>query len=150
MTQDIKLIQDDQGLFDISFEDGDIAKVNSLDTAIYVSLFTDARAPANLVTIPEHRRGWIVNSVSFVKDRDLGGLVWLLDQRRLTQDTLNDAVNYSRKALNWLIEDGLTKQISTFGEIVPRLGIRLVIRITNLNGVIETKYYELWKNTGVS
>jgi len=148
--QDMKVIETD-GRFDISFENGDIAKEDGFDTAILVSWFTDARAPANLVAIPEKRRGWIANSVSpieGVEDRDLGGLLWLTDQRRLTPTTRNATVDFGRKALAWFVEDGLLSRVDVEAITISKLGIRLGAIMTALNGKTESRYFNLWELTG--
>jgi len=146
---DVKLIIDSEGRFDISFTEGDFTLEDGFDTALYVSLFTDARAPANLVPVPEHRRGWMGDIVSPVEGRSLGGLLWLVDQRRLTQDTLNDSVSYARKSVKWFVEDKWLNGIDVSGIIVPRSGIRLFVVPTALNGQVETtRTLDLWKLTG--
>ena len=145
--QDIKVTLEN-GRFDISFENGDLAQEDGFDTAIYVSWFTDARAPEDLVAIPENRRGWIGNAASPVEGRDLGGLLWLVDQRRLTSKTKNVTVDYARKALNWFVEDGLLNRIDASAVIVAPLGIRLGAILTALNGKTETRYFNLWELTG--
>lgn len=145
---DIRLLQDANGRFDIVLENGDLADEDGFDTAIYISLFTDALAPAAIVLKPENRRGWIGNVVSPVIDRDLGGLLWLTEQSRLNQNTLNEAVSHARQALNWFVEDELAEKIEVSGEIVPISGIRLTIIITVLHGETETHYVSLWEVTG--
>jgi phage gp46-like protein len=149
--QDVKLTADQYGQFDLSIGDnGDFEYASGFDTALWVSLFTDARASSAQVVIPEQRRGWVGNIVSPVIDRQLGGLLWLIDQRRLNQQTLNEAIDYSNKAVEWLLEDNLVSNIDATGEIVPRSGIQLLISITTLAGVIETYYYNLWELTGAN
>lgn len=148
--QDIKLTQDENGRFDISVEDGDIAGVEGMDTSLYVSLFTDARAPENLVIRPEHRRGWPGNLANNVQGRQLGSLLWLVDQSRLTQDTLNKSIDYARKGLAWYVEDGVLLEVIVDGIIVPRFGIQLEITTVALNGSTETQYFKLWEVTGAN
>jgi len=145
---DTKLTQDEFGAFDLTIVDGDFESVEGFDTALNLSLLTDARAPENRVAIPENRRGWLGDLNSPVVDRKLGSLNWLLNQRRLTQDTLNDAVSINRDALNWFVEDGIAKTIEVTGEIVPRQGIALTIIITTFDGRTETHYVPLWEVTG--
>lgn len=147
MKKDIKLSLQD-GYFDIVIEDGDFANEDGFDTAVWVSLFTDARATVSQVLLPERRRGWIGNIVSEVPERELGGYLWLVEQRRLTQDTLNEMIDYSRKALNYLIEDNIALKIEVTGEIIPRQGIELLIEITALDGVTSQHFIQMWKLTG--
>jgi phage gp46-like protein len=147
--QDVKLELDAQGRYDLVVGDnGDFERVSGFDTALWVSLFTDARASSSQVVLPEQRRGWVGDTVSPVIDRPLGGLLWLVDQRRLNQATLNEAIDYTNKALNWLLEDNLVSGIDVTGAIVPLSGITLTVTLTTLVGVIETHYYNLWELTG--
>lgn len=145
---DIKIEQNENKVFDVSIENGDLAGVDGFDSAIWVSLFTDARAPESIVRKPEDRRGWIGNLASPVENRDLGGLLWLTDQRRLNQDTLNEVVDYARQSLNWFVEDSIAKSITVSGEIIPLQGIRLAIIIKTPDGNTVTHYVPLWEVTG--
>lgn len=147
---DIFLEQDENGAFDFSIENGDIQRTDGLETAIWVSLFTDARATEAQVLIPEYRRGWPGNALSSVPGRQLGGYLWLVDQRRLTQSTLNDAIDYARGALDWFLVDNIARSVIVDGEIVPRSGIQLSITITSYLGVTKTYYVNLWEVTGAN
>ena len=145
---DVKLIEDGSGLYDLSLDGGDFAGVEGFDTAIQVSLFSDARAPDDKVSKPENRRGWMLDLESPVVDRKVGSLLWLVSQSRLTQSTLNSAVTYARDALNWFVIDGIAKDVAVSGVIVPRTGIALDIIITTLDGRTEVHYVPLWEVTG--
>ena len=145
--RDIKLFQEN-GFFDIGIENGDFIAEDGFDTAIWVSLFTDARADESQVVLPENRRGWMGNIGSPVEGRQLGGLLWLVEQRRLTQETLNEAIDYARKSLVWIIDDGIAQILKVNGEIVPRHGIQLEITITTVLGDTSTHYVKLWEVTG--
>ena len=145
---DIKLTQDESGAFDLTITDGDFEGVEGFDTALNLSLLTDARAPQDRVSAPEKRRGWMGDLNSPVDGRLLGSLLWLLKQRRLTQDTLNDAVSFASDALNWFVQDGIAQNVTVTGAIVPRQGIALTIVITTLDGRTDTHYVPLWEVTG--
>lgn len=147
MKKDVKLLLEN-GQFDIVIEDGDFANEDGFDTAVWVSLFSDARATVSQVLTPEKRRGWLGNLVSEKPERQLGGYLWLAEQRRLTQDTVNEIVDYARKALNYMIEDGLVLKIDVTGEIIPRTGIELLIVITSLDGLTTNHVVHMWQITG--
>ena len=149
MKKDIALIFDGSG-FDLVIEDGDFKNEEGFDTAIWVSLFTDARASESQVLAPENRRGWMGNLVSDVEEREVGGLLWLAEQRRLTQDSLNEIVDYVRKSLNWFIEDNIAQKIEVSGEIVPRSGIAISIIITTSDGSTSSHYIPMWEVTGAN
>lgn len=147
MKKDITLVLEN-GSFDLVIEDGDFKNDPGFETALWVSLFTDARAPESKVLLPENRRGWLGNTVSEVEERELGGLLWLAEQRRLNQDTVNEIEDYARKSLDWFLEDGIAVKIEVNGEIYAMLGIALNIRITALNGVTSDHFIPLWEVTG--
>ncbi len=145
---DVKITQNSFGGYDLTIADGDFEGVEGFDTALNVSLLSDARAPEDKVEKPEKRRGWLGDLNSPVTDRFFGSLLWLLNQRRLIQNTLNDAVSFTRDALNWLVVDEIAKTVTVTGEIVPRLGIAVTIIITTFDGRTDTHYVPLWEVTG--
>lgn len=144
---DIAMVQDETGYFDIAIEGADLKSTEGLDTALYVSIYTDARATENQIKIPENRRGWLGNVASPVEERQLGGYFWMLEQRRLTQETLNAAIDYARQSLAWMDEDGICERVDVTGEIISLEGIRLKIDIITLDGLTETRYLRLWEHT---
>ena len=147
MKKDMELILEN-GSFDLLIENGDFKAEDGLDTALWVSLFTDARADESQVLQPESRRGWMGNLVSNVFERQLGGLLWLAEQRRLIQETLNEVEDYVRKSLDWMLEDGLARNIEVSGEIVPLNGLAVTITITTQEGSTDSHYVPLWEVTG--
>lgn len=138
------------GAFDIVIEDGDFANEEGLDTNIWVSLFSDSRATVSQVIAPENRRGWMGDLVAEVPERLLGSYLWLVEQRRLNQDTLNEVIDYIRKALEWLVTDGLALKVEVSGSIIPRLGIDATATITSTDGTTSNHYIELWRLTGAN
>lgn len=145
---DVKFIPDGYGRFDFEIEDGDLVGVDGYDTAIWISIFTDAEADSSQVPTPEYRRGWLGNTVSIIPDRQLGGYLWLVDQRKLVQKTLNDAIDYVKKSLQWMVEDNICTEVVVTGAIVPRYGIELNVNIISTQGIISTKNIKLWQETG--
>lgn len=145
--REIKL-EMNNGVFDIVIENGDFANEDGLDTAIWVSLFTDSRADVSQVLVPENRRGWMGNLVSEIPERQLGGLLWLAEQRRLNQDTLNENIDHVRKSLEWMVIDGIAVEMDVIGQIIPRTGIAANVTITSKDGVTSNHYIELWRLTG--
>ena len=145
---DVKFDLDSYGKFDFGINNGDLVGEDGYDTAIWVSLFTDARADSTQVPIPEYRRGWLGNTVSVIPDRQLGGYLWLIDQRRLIQKTLNEAIDYTKKALQWMIDDNICSEVTVTSKLIPGLGIELDVNITSIQGELSTKNIKLWKLTG--
>jgi phage gp46-like protein len=145
---DVKFTQDSYGRFDFEIENGDLKSEDGYDTSIWISLLTDARANASQIPIPEHRRGWLGNLVSIVPDRQLGGYLWLVDQRRMVQKTLNEAIDYAKKSLQWMIDDNICTDIVVTGKFVPKFGIELDVDISSDRGIIVSKNIKLWELTG--
>jgi len=132
--------------FDMTIDaEGDIASQDSFDAAIVVSLFTDARASESEEWHPEHRRGWIGNEAT--PGIQIGSKLWLLEQRRLTQTTANDARDFAKAALDWMVGDEHALSVSSTATVTPD-GLALRVDITRPNSQVVQRFYDLWDNTG--
>jgi len=146
--QDFKLEINSSNIYDLVIGvDGQLEGVNDFTTAITTSLLSDARAGASQVSVPQYRRGWIGNVVSPIEGRQYGSLLWLIEQSRLTQSTLNFAIDYARSSLSWIVEQGIAANIEVTGRISSASGITLNIVVTSLSGQTETHYVNMWENT---
>ena len=125
----------------ITSEDDD-----GLETSLIVSLLSDARADESQVPQPERRRGWIGDLVARVPGYRYGSLLWLLEQTRLTQETLAQAENNARAALNWMIEDGLVQSIDV-AAFRDKGSLTLDITVTSPDGSVVRKAFDLWRKT---
>jgi len=143
---DIQLRPDETGIYDISIENGDFKPDDGLETSLIVSLFSDARADDSQIPQPEDQRGWIGDLVAAVPGYQFGSLLWLLEQARLTQETLASAENNARAALGWMIEDGLAQAIEV---IAARQSGALILQITvtSPDGSPIRKAFDLWTRT---
>lgn len=135
--------------YDIDFDSstGDFVVDEGLDTAILMSLLLNKRADESEVIIPTRRDGYWAIDITGMEFSKL----WLVNGR-LTQDKLNQAIEYCNSALNWLIEDNLASNIETTAQFtkdndINKSGIQIFVTITKLNNVVETKNYILWLNT---
>ena len=144
---DILMIQDSNGLFDFEIENHQVVLDDGFDTLIYNSLFTDRRASDLEVSDSKGRRGW-PGDLNEATGRKIGSLLWLLEQSRLTQNTLNRAKDYAEKALQWMIEDEYCSSININTSIVPGSGMQLDITITSKIGNIKDNKITIWINTG--
>lgn len=146
--QDVKLIPDERGVYDISIEDGQIASVDGFQTTIIVSLLTDARAPASLVPNAHLRRGWVGDILKATKNKTTGSTLWLLDQARMVSKTFSQAELYAIDALQHLVDNGNTKSVNV--EVVPSqksIDIQTEIKIDENN---TERYNTLWRLTNAS
>lgn len=146
MKQDLRLVKNEDGLFDLAVMDGDFEAVNGFDTAILVSLFTDSRAQSFQVESAEYRRGWVGNVLTSGIGRSLGSLLWVYQQSRLTQDIINQIQIEAENCLGWLVEDGEAKSVIATVTRENSRGIFILIDIVTTDGVNQ-KYKVLWRET---
>lgn len=123
---------------------------SSLQTAVILSLFTDARASDDDVLPPGtvDKRGSWMDSFPDVEGDKLGSRLWLLDRAKLTQDTVDKARFYCEEALAWLVTDGIAKAVTVATEITrwhPLGIIAATIDIIRPDGNIDRyKFASLW------
>lgn len=147
--QDVLIRANSDGLYDLVIEGNEFASAGGFETAIPVSLFTDARAPAALVAEPQNRRGWIGNLMTASTMRQLGSILWALDQTRITQETLNIARLEAQSALQWMVDDGVALGVLADVTRASQGSIVITIQITDTSNVVS-RYQTLWRATDAS
>lgn len=147
--QDILIRANSDGLYDFVIEGNEFASAGGFETAIPVSLFTDARAPAALVPEPQNRRGWIGNLLTAATMRQLGSILWVLDQSRITQETINVARLAAQDAFQWMIDDGEALGVNVDVENNAKGRFVITINITDTSNVVS-RYQTLWRATDAS
>ena len=125
MTTDIKIRFDTDLLEgDFLFSDNDLETDNGLGTAVMISWFTDERADDDDL-IPNannnqefiDKRGWWGDLVDpLVVNDKIGSKLWLLSRSKTVQENLTQAEEFGTKALEWMIEDGVVKEINVIAE----------------------------------
>lgn len=138
----------DSGYYDISITEGDFTLIDGLDTAIELSLFVDKRADESEVAEASLRRGWIGNEQSEDPEYELGSKLWLIEQARSIQNTLNKAIDYSRDCLNWMIPDNLIKDLTVDGSISDDK-ITINNTFVRFDNSTFNKQFVLWENTTI-
>lgn len=146
--QDIKLVPDDRGNFDLVVKDGRIDFVEGLQTSINVSLFTDARASSSKVQPSEKRRGWVGDITRALEGRQTGSGLWTLDQARLTADTISQAEIEAIDAVSHFVEDGVVKETNV-QVLRSNRQVDIAVDFVNSNDIIE-RYNVLWRKTNAS
>lgn len=143
--KDLKLIKNSDGIFDISFENGDFALTGGLETSFMMTIYCQKREDS--IEDPRSRGGWIGNELN-EDGFEQGSLVWTLYQEKLDDDTVNICQNYLEDAFQWYIDKGIAKEIDIIVEKDIDLE-KLTATITALrNDNTEfVQYYDLWINT---
>lgn len=148
MIQDIELVPDNDGIYDLAVDSGKLKTVSGMQSSIVTSLFTDARAPSSIVPTASLRRGWCGDITKAIDGRYTGSTLWTLDQARLTSDTIRQAELAGVDALSWIAEDGVGESVTVDIERGTRsITISIEFKIKNN----ETQRYNyLWRNTNES
>lgn len=144
---DIRLILNEHNVFDLAIEKGDLAGDEGLETAVLISLFTNARVETeNLPPFTTNRMGWWGDTTSDVPGDKIGSRLWTLIRSKRTIDVLRKAEDYVREALQWLIDDGVAERVTAEAENADELGVgywTLFVTITRPSGT-STRYQVLW------
>lgn len=126
--------------------DNDFAPDEGFETAVIISLFTDARIiEEQLPQGQTNRRGWWGDLFSVAADK-IGSRFWLLTREKKTTEVLRRYEDYTREALNWMIEDGIAKTVTAVASYslqAPR-PLLLDIMIIKADGV-SLKYQVNWE-----
>lgn len=110
---DVALTQDSAGVFDIDIDGADLLADSGMRTAVAVSLFSDRIAEPDDV-IPDgtdNRRGYWADAWAADGDK-FGSRLWLLGREMQTTAVLTRAEEYTREALQWLLDDGAASAVN--------------------------------------
>jgi phage gp46-like protein len=133
---DLALVWDETlGSADLVMIDSDLASDPGLETAVLLSLFTDARAANDDVPPsgdPTDRRGWWADQFSTVEGDKIGSRRWLLDRSKFTNETAIVLKEYDTEALQWMIDDGVASSVDITTALAtvrgsPRINETIVI-----------------------
>lgn len=132
---------------DLALAAFDLAVDDSLETAVILSLFTDARAlDDDVLPIGQtDRRGWWADSYPAKASDRFGSRLWLLRASKQLQQSLNRAREYAEEALAWLIEDGAASKVEVETFIVRDEVMGMMVRITRPDGsALPIRFEVLW------
>ncbi len=92
--------------FDLVIENDDLKGDDGLETALAISLFTDRRVTdEQLPDFAVSKRGYWGDMYPEVDQDKIGSRMWTLEREKKTSETLRTAEDFTREALQWLIED---------------------------------------------
>ncbi len=122
----------------------DVTTDSGLNTAIYLSLFTDARASVDEVRDSSDRRGWWGDEFGA-----FGSKLWLLTREKITAATMVNAKAYAEDALAWMVDAGISKSVMATVEQIGIYSISIFIRITKPdNASLDFRYALNWAAVG--
>jgi len=143
--KDLKLHQDANGNWDISFVNGDFALTEGLETSFLITIFCQKRD--DTIEDPRSRGGWIGNELNS-DGFEQGSLLWTLYQSNLDQDNINICENLLEDAFNWYIEKGIAKEINiNVQKTLDKEGLTATITAIRNDNTEFVQYYDLWINT---
>lgn len=147
MTKEYVDLKIDDTTFDISIgSNGDYELVDSLDTSLITTFYTNQRADTSEIPIPQNQNGWWGNLFPISPNFQIGSKIWLLNQAVNDQLALNNAIDYARKAYQWLLTFNYADNVSVTGaRTLDSLTITVII--TKNTEVVTQKVFDLWRNT---
>lgn len=113
---------------EIIFERGQPEMDAGLETAVYLSLFSSP--------------GWWGNAIS-EKAAQLGSDLESIQSRTLSNQTRLDAEEYARKALAWMVSEGVAASVRVVASIPRADLLGLTITIEQPSGSVVTLRYQI-------
>lgn len=143
---DVKLLWDNmESIGDISITDSDLTHEEGLETAVFISLFTDRRAENDdAIDDVNDKRGWWGDTLETDGDK-IGSKLWQLYRQKITTDTIEKIQEYIEDSLQWMLDDGVVADVTV---IVERNGLdRIYVEISlsrNSGTVTTIAFDDLW------
>ena len=135
---------------DLSLLGLDLERDDGLESAVIVSLFTDARCrPEELPLGEPDRRGYWADAYAMQEGDQTGSLLWLLRREKTINAVLNRARDYARQALQWMIDDRVAAAVEVNAEYLRRGVMGLAVSIYRPTGQrVDYRYDFAWQAQG--
>ena len=132
---DLALVKKPNGMYDLDFDNGDLKLSNSLKNAVLLSLscWSKDQDIHDVADLDPKIGGWWGNALETV---EIGSEIWKLFRQKLNDQTANDAKSAAEKALKWMIDDGVAKEISV-SALVIGVVLGLLVKIVKPDGTNE-------------
>jgi len=136
------------GCFDIVIENDVLKGDEGLQTAVAISLFTDQRVTLDeLPDGEDDRHGWWGDMFPEIDQDKIGSKIWTLARAKKVPLTLVQIEEFSKQALQWMIDDGLVSTVTATAEFVNDEQTKLDIEIERPDD-IEAKFSVIWDAQG--
>lgn len=143
---DVKLTWDNlESIGDISITDSDLTHEDGLETAVFLSIFTDGRAENDdAIDDINDKRGWWGDDLETDGDK-IGSKLWQLYRQKITTDTIAKLEEYIKDSLNWMLDDGIVADIDVIVERHELDRLYVEISLHRQNGTVTTiAFDDLW------
>lgn len=121
----------------------DLATDDGLQSAVAVSLFTDARCEAHELPVGEtSRRGYWGDTYGMAAGDATGSKLWLLSREKTINATLARARDYALQALAWLTADKVAASVDVEAEYISRGVLALHVSIARPTGARASFRYD--------
>lgn len=141
---DFKLLEN-RNTFDFEIDEyGRVSDGMDVETAVYISIFTDRRSVEGDEVLDGDYKGWWGDSFA---EYNIGSRLWTLKREKATLLVLKKAKHIIVEALQWLIDDGVASTVSVYNEWSRyNLGaMNMAVEIEKPDGsTLEFKYEEQW------
>ena len=111
----------------------EVNDLESLETAILISIFTDARMEQDPQS--KNPRGFWGDAIFGEKT---GSQIWILDRSKRNNETLNKYKNYVYESIKWLLDEKIVQKIDIFPKYNNE-SLHLTINITQNFQIKEFK-----------
>ena len=140
---DLCLGKTDEQDFDLVFKDGDLVLSNSLQMSVILSIASWRRSDnyEGSARLDSSIGGWWADALN---DIPLGSRLWTLFKEKLNNVTLENAKKLVKEALQWMIDDGVAKDVSVSAGIGNNRNTAIFeVGIVKPSGNEETFQYEI-------
>ena len=122
---DLALKKQENGRCDLDFSRGDLVLTDTLENSVLLSLVCWSRDESirDVANLNPDIGGWWGNSL---EDVEIGSQLWKLFKNKLNEPTATNAVSEAKKALKWMVDDGVAKEVDAESVIDGKL---LVLKI---------------------
>lgn len=143
---DAALVWNPNGYADIALAGGDLAHDDGLETAVILSLFTDARAGADDgLDAGADPRGWWGDVGNATPGDAYGSKLWLIARAKQLAEVAERARGWAADALAWLVEDGVAASVDVTAEWIAQGQLALAVAITRPGpGATERRFQYVW------
>jgi len=130
---------------DLVRDGGNLSQEDALYTAVFISLFSDARIePAEVGPSEVSGGGWWGDAHAEVPGDLFGSKLWRHRRSPASTDTLREVQEDAKDALAWMLEDGIAESISTGARWLARGVGLLTTEIAKPDGSVD-KWDWLWR-----